>query len=175
MMNKLRPILDEQLSRLAADRELLEGTIGEIHRRFSVLDDLKSVLGELESWNLLAPEEIPQENKLRPILDEQLSRLEADRGLLEGTIAEISRRYSVLDDLESSLSEVESWNLLAPEEVPRETGKDCLPQSGEQEGESSEGTVQEEELIAGRFNGAANAATKETRLRSWLAPHLYSK
>ena len=148
MMNKLRPILDQQMSQVETDAKFLEGTIEEIHRRYSVLDDLENVLGDLESWNLLAPEEIPQENKLRPILDEQLSRLEADRGSLEVTIAEISRRLSVLDQLESVLDEVESWNLLAPEEIPQENGKDCISQPGEQEGESSEGTVQGEEPIA---------------------------
>ena len=145
MMNEVRPILDQQLSRVEAERESLEGTIAEIHTRYSVLDNLESVLGEVESWNLLGSKEITQENKLRPILDQQLSRLEAERESLEGTIAEISRRYSVLDQLESDLGEVESWDLLAPEEITQENGKDYLSQSGEQEVESSEGTVQEEE------------------------------
>ena len=84
-------------------------------------------------------------NELRPILDQQMSQLQGEREFLEGTIAEIHRRYSVLDYLKSVLGEVESWNLLAPEEIPRENGKDYLSQSGEQEVESSEGTVQEEE------------------------------
>jgi len=168
MMNELRPILDQQMSRFETDTKLLEGTIAEIHRRYSVLDDLKSVLDEVESWNLLAPEEIPRENKLRPILDQQMSRLEAERELLEGTIAEISRRYSVLDELESALCEAESWNLLAPEEIPRENGKDYLSQSGEQQVESSEGTVQEEEPIASwdmeeMQTLDANAVTKRVR------------
>jgi len=148
MMNELRPILDQQMSRLEAERELLERTIAEIHRRYSVLDELKSVLGEVDSWNLLSPEEIAQENKLRPILDQQMSQLEAEREMLEGTIAEISRRSSVLDWLESAHGEVESWNLLAPEEITRENGNGNLSQPGEQDVGSSEGTVQEEEPIA---------------------------
>lgn len=148
MMKELRPILDQQMSRLEAEKELLEGTIAETNRRYSVLDYWKSVLGEVESWNLLAPEEIAQENKLRPILDQQMGRLEAERELLEGTIAEISRRYSVVDYLESALGEVESWNLLAPEEIPRENGKDYLSQSGEPDAESYAGAVPEEEPVA---------------------------
>ena len=148
MMNELRPILDQQMSLLQAEGELLGGTIAEIHRRYSVLDYLESVHGEVESWNLLAPEEITQENKLRPILDQQMRQLEAERELLEGNIAEIHRRYNVLDYLESAHGEVKSWNLLAPEEIPRENGKDYLSHSGEQDVEFSEGTVQEEEPIA---------------------------
>ena len=134
MKNELRPILDQQLSQLETDTKLLEGTIAEIHRRYSALDDVGS-------WNLLTPGEITQEEKLRPILDQQMSRLEGERELLEGTIAEIHRRYSVLDD-------VWSWNLLAPEEITQENGMDHLSQSEEQEVESSEGTVQEEEPLA---------------------------
>ncbi len=38
------------------------------------------------------------------ILDQWLSRLEAEKGLIEGAILEISRRLAVLD-------EVEGWNL----------------------------------------------------------------
>ena len=39
------------------------------------------------------------------ILDQQLSQLEAEMGLIEGAILEINRRLEVLD-------EVEGWNLL---------------------------------------------------------------
>ena len=84
-------------------------------------------------------------NELRPILDQQMSRLEAEGELLEETIAEIQRRYSVLDYLKSVLGEVDSWKLLAPEEITQENGKDYLSHSGEQDAESSEGTVQEKE------------------------------
>ena len=147
MMNELRPILDQQMSRLEAEGELLESTIAEIQRRCSVLDYLKSVLGEVDSWNLLAPEEITQENRLRPILDQQMSQLEAERESLAGTIAEIQRRYSVLDYLESVHTEVDSWNLQVPEEILRENGKDNLSHSGDQDVVSSEETVQEEEPV----------------------------
>ncbi len=87
-------------------------------------------------------------NELRPILDQQMSQLEAESELLEGTIAEIHRRYSVLDYLESVHGEVESWKLLAPEEITQENERDYLSHPGEQDVESSEGTVQEEEPIA---------------------------
>ena len=81
--------------------------------------------------------------------------------MLEGNIAEIHRRYSVLDD-------VWSWNLLAAEEITQENGMDHLSQSEEQEVESSEGTVQEEEPIASSFMEEtqpldANAVTKKVR------------
>ena len=76
--------------------------------------------------------------ELRLILDRQLSRLEAQRELLDGTIAEVRRRYTVLDD-------VESWDLLAQEEIAQVDGTDHDSELGEQQPESSEGTVQEEE------------------------------
>ena len=41
----------------------------------------------------------------RLILDEQLSRLEAEKGIVEESILEIYRRLEILD-------EVQSWNLL---------------------------------------------------------------
>ena len=40
---------------------------------------------------------------------------------------------------------MESWHLLAPEEITQENEMDHLSTFGEQEVESSEGTVQEEE------------------------------
>ena len=77
-------------------------------------------------------------NELRVILDRQLSRLEAQKELLEGTIAEIHRRYSVLDD-------VESWKLAAPDEIPDTNGMNPQSEVGEQEVESSDVMEQEEE------------------------------
>ena len=76
--------------------------------------------------------------ELRRKLGRQLSRLEAQKELLEGTIAEIHRRYTVLED-------VESWNLVAAEEITQENGMDHLSEFGEQEVESSEGAVQQRE------------------------------
>ena len=75
--------------------------------------------------------------ELRLILDRQLSRLE-ERESLEESIAEVHRRYSVLDD-------VESWSLLAAEEITQENGMNHLAELGEQEVEPSEGKVQEGE------------------------------
>ncbi len=45
----------------------------------------------------------------RLILDQQLSRLESEKGLIEGAIQEINRRFAVL-------AEVEEWNLLTEPE-----------------------------------------------------------
>ena len=46
-MNELRPVLNKQLSQLEAESQLIDEAIQEIHRRFSVLDDV-------ESWGLLS-------------------------------------------------------------------------------------------------------------------------
>ena len=89
----------------------------------------------------LADSRPPLMKELRLILDQQLSRLGAQGVWLDGTITEIYRRYGVLDD-------VESWNLLAPEEITQDNGMDHLSEFGEQEVESSVGRVQEEELEA---------------------------
>ena len=76
--------------------------------------------------------------EFRLILDRQLSRLEAQRELLDGTIAEVRRRYTVLDD-------VESWNLLAQEDIAPDNGMNHHSELGEQKVESSEVMAQEEE------------------------------
>lgn len=76
--------------------------------------------------------------ELRLILDRQLSRLEAQRELLDGTIEEVRRRYSVLDD-------VESWSLLASEEMTQEVGMDQDFEFEEQDAEPSDELEQEEE------------------------------
>ena len=73
------------------------------------------------------------QKEMRPILDQQLSKAEAERESLDVTIAEIHRRFSVLDD-------VESWNLLASEEITQGNGMDHLSAFGEQEVDSSEET-----------------------------------
>ena len=44
-MNDLRPVLNKQLSQLESESQLIDEAIQEIHRRFSVLDDV-------ESWGL---------------------------------------------------------------------------------------------------------------------------
>ena len=50
----------------------------------------------------------------RLILDEQLSRLQAEKGLIDGSILEIYRRLEILD-------EVQSWNLLTEQETTAES------------------------------------------------------
>ncbi len=50
----------------------------------------------------------------RLILDEQLSRLEAEKGLIDDSILEIYRRLEILD-------EVQSWNLLTEQESTSES------------------------------------------------------
>ncbi len=50
----------------------------------------------------------------RLILDEQLSRLQAEKGLIDGSILEIYRRLEILD-------EVQSWNLLIEQEGTAES------------------------------------------------------
>ncbi len=50
----------------------------------------------------------------RLILDEQLSRLEAEKGLIDESILEIYRRLEILD-------EVQSWNLLTEQEGTAES------------------------------------------------------
>ena len=76
--------------------------------------------------------------ELRLILDRQLSRLEAQRELLDGTIAEVRRRYTVLED-------VDSWNLLAQEEITLDNGMNHHSGFEELEVESSDAMGQEEE------------------------------
>ncbi len=50
----------------------------------------------------------------RLILDEQLSRLEAEKGLIDESILEIYRRLEILD-------EVQSWNLSTEQEGTAES------------------------------------------------------
>ncbi len=50
----------------------------------------------------------------RLILDQQLSRLQAEKGLIDGSILEIYRRLEILD-------EVQSWNLLTEQEGTAES------------------------------------------------------
>ena len=73
MMNELRPILDQQLSRSEAETKSLEGTIAEILRRYGVLDDV-------ESWNLLAPVEITQENGMDHLSQSGEQEVESSEG-----------------------------------------------------------------------------------------------
>ena len=75
-MNELRPILNKQLSQLEAESQLIDEAIQEIHRRFSVLDDV-------ESWSLLseADEVSPAfESSIPEVIEEEgLETLNAER------------------------------------------------------------------------------------------------
>ncbi len=75
-MNELRPILNQQLSQLESESQLIDEAIQEIHRRFSVLDDV-------ESWGLLseADEVSPAfESSIPEVIEEEgLETLNAER------------------------------------------------------------------------------------------------
>ena len=62
----------------------------------------------------------------RLILDEQLSRLEVEKGLIDGAILEIYRRLEILD-------EVQSWNLLTEQD-----GSAGSPASNQMENDAEE-------------------------------------
>ena len=76
-MKELRLILDQQLSQLEKERESLEESIAETHRRYGVLDDV-------ESWNLLAPEEVTRENGMNHLSESGEQKRESS----EGTVPE---------------------------------------------------------------------------------------
>ncbi len=59
-MNELRPVLNKQLSQLEAESQLIDEAIQEIHRRFSVLDDV-------ESWGLL-----PEADEVSPAFESSI-------------------------------------------------------------------------------------------------------
>ncbi len=75
-MNELRPILNQQLSQLESESQLIDEAIQEIRRRFSVLDDV-------ESWGLLpeADEVSPAFESSIPevIEEEELDTMNAER------------------------------------------------------------------------------------------------
>ncbi len=74
-MNELRPILNQQLSQLESESQLIDEAIQEIRRRFSVLDDV-------ESWGLLpeADEVSPAfESSIPEVIEEELDTMNAER------------------------------------------------------------------------------------------------
>ena len=68
-MNELRPILNKQLSQLEAESQLIDEAIQEIHRRFSVLDDV-------ESWGLL-----PEADQASPAFESSIPEVIEEEGL----------------------------------------------------------------------------------------------
>ncbi len=106
--------------------------------------------------------------EFRLILDRQLNRLEAQRELLDGTIAEVRRRYTVLDD-------VESWNLLAQEELAPDNGMPQHAELGEQKVKSSEVMAQEEEPEPNLGRDIEDAQTFDATGRPLRARDLFKK
>ncbi len=68
-MNELRPILNKQLSQLEAESQLIDEAIQEIHRRFSVLDDV-------ESWGLLS-----EADEVSPAFESSIPEVIEEEGL----------------------------------------------------------------------------------------------
>ncbi len=75
-MKELRMVLNERLGQLESESELIDEAIQEIHRRFSVLDDV-------ESWGLLpaADEVSPEfESSIPEVIEEEgLDTMNAER------------------------------------------------------------------------------------------------
>ncbi len=68
-MNELRPILNQQLSQLESESQLIDEAIQEIRRRFSVLDDV-------ESWGLL-----PGADEVSPAFESSIPEVIEEEGL----------------------------------------------------------------------------------------------
>ncbi len=68
-MNELRPILNQQLSQLESESQLIDEAIQEIRRRFSVLDDV-------ESWGLL-----PEADEVSPAFESSIPEVIEEEGL----------------------------------------------------------------------------------------------
>ena len=68
-MNELRPILNQQLSQLESESQLIDEAIQEIRRRFNVLDDV-------ESWGLL-----PEADEVSPAFESSIPQVIEEEGL----------------------------------------------------------------------------------------------
>ncbi len=75
-MNELRPILNQQLSQLESESQLIDEAIQEIRRRFSVLDDV-------ESWGLL-----PEADEVSPAFESSIPEVIEEEEELETMNAE---------------------------------------------------------------------------------------
>ena len=67
-MNELRLLLQKQLGQLESERELIDEPIQELHRRFSLLDDV-------ESWGLL-----PEADEASPAFASSLPEVSEEEG-----------------------------------------------------------------------------------------------
>ena len=75
-MKELRVVLNERLSQLESESELIDEAIQEIHRRFSVLDDV-------ESWSLL-----PEGDAVSPAFEPSLAEVIEEEEELDAVNAE---------------------------------------------------------------------------------------
>jgi len=89
-MRERRLILDEQLSRLQAEKGLIDDSILEIYRRLEILD-------EVQSWNLLIEQdgtaESPATNQMENDAEENIEWLRADPPVLSVNGAVTAEAY----------------------------------------------------------------------------------
>jgi len=89
-MKERRLILDEQLSRLEAEKGLIDGSILEIYRRLEILD-------EVQSWNLLIERdgtaESPATNQMENDAEEEIEWVRADTPVLSVNGAVTAEAY----------------------------------------------------------------------------------
>ena len=78
-------------------------------------------------------------NELRPVLNKQLSQLEAESQLIDEAIQEIHRRFGVLDD-------VESWGLLPETDEVSPAFESSMPEVIEEEGLDTLNAEREQEF-----------------------------
>ena len=78
-------------------------------------------------------------NELRPVLNKQLSQLEAESQLIDEAIQEIHRRFGVLDD-------VESWGLLPEADEVSPAFESSMPEVIEEEGLDTLNAEREQEF-----------------------------
>ncbi len=88
-MRERRLILDEQLNRLEAEKELIDGSILEIYRRLEILD-------EVQSWHLLTEQEgaadSPATNQMEIDAEEDIEWVRTDPSVLSvnGTVTAVA-------------------------------------------------------------------------------------
>lgn len=89
-MRERRLILDEQLSRLQAEKGLIDGSILEIYRRLEILD-------EVQSWHLLTGQEgaaeSPANNQMENYAEEDIEWIRADPPVLSVNGAVTAEAY----------------------------------------------------------------------------------
>ena len=89
-------------------------------------------------------------NELRPILNKQLSQLEAESQLIDEAIQEIHRRFGVLDD-------VESWGLLPEADEVSPAFESSIPEVIEEEEEVDTMNAEREQEFEFAVSGESGA------------------